>query len=227
MSVKLSLKYKIQKNEVGGKLISDRRYRTVAFAVFSLIFNLLYALYNGVLGIVSGSVWFVFSCFYYLILCGMRFSAVVNEKKDKVKKEYAVMRLCGALIIVMSLVLSAINYISMAQNVTLRYDEITMITIATYTFTKLIFAIVRAVKSKRDLSPIMSVIRNIGYCEVAVSVLTMQRSMLKSFGEVEKSSEIILNSFTGAAAFVFILILGIIMMKRGLSNGKIKNGRCL
>ncbi len=221
MAVKLSLKYKVQQNEIGGKVLSDKRYRAVVFAVLGLILNLAYAFYNGILGLINGSVWFVASCVYYLILSGMRFSAV---RKRSIKREYSVMRLCGVMLIIMSIVLAGINYISLSQNTASRYGEITMITIATYTFTKLILAIVRATKAKHDKSPIMSVIRVIGYSEVAVSVLTMQRSMLKSFGEAEETSSHILNACTGAGVCVFILILGITMMKRGISNGKIKNG---
>ena len=83
MSVRGKVKQRIEKNEIGNKVVNDRRYRTVTFAIFSLIFNLLYAFYNGALGLINGSVWLLAACFYYLLLGAMRFSAVIFEKKLK------------------------------------------------------------------------------------------------------------------------------------------------
>ena len=54
----------------------------------------------------------------------------------------------GILLMMLSLILIAIIYISMSQNIVTKYNEITMITIATYTFTKITTAIVKAVKQK-------------------------------------------------------------------------------
>ncbi len=46
------------------------------------------------------------------------------------------MRLSGILLILLSFVLSGVIYISISQNIAVKYDEILMITIAAYTFFK-------------------------------------------------------------------------------------------
>lgn len=83
-----------------------------------------------------------------------------------------------------------------------------MITIATY-----IVAIVKAIKQHKNPSPLLAVVRNIGYAEAAVSILTLQRSMLVSFGAMDKATIKLMNSLTGAAVCLFILSLGIVTIR--------------
>ena len=63
----------------------------------------------------------------------MRFSVVLFEYKNKSKSsadtEYFVMRLSGILLILLSFVLSGVIYISISQNIAVKYDEITYLDI--------------------------------------------------------------------------------------------------
>ncbi len=193
---------------------ADRKYRSVTFAVFSLIFNLIYAFYNGALGLISSSSWFITSCVYYLLLCVMRFLALLS------KKEHSYMFFTGVLLSVLSLVLTLIIYQNIDQNIVTEHGEIVMITIATYTFTKIIMAIIKAVRYRRKNTPVLTVLQNISCAEIAVSVFTMQRSMLVSFGEMDSTNSLILNAFTGAAVCFFTLTLGIILIKNSKKGFK-------
>ena len=87
-----------------------------------------------------------------------------------------------------------------------------MITIAAYTFFKIIMAIVKAVKQHKNPSPLLAVIRNIGYAEAAASILTLQRSMLVSFGTMNNTEAHIMNILTGAADFLYVLIIGMFFL---------------
>ncbi len=213
------------------RLRQDRSCRTITFAVFGLIFNFLYAFYHGALGIVNHSIWFITSCIYYLLLGTMRFTVIISNCNENPNREYAVMKLTGILFSILSLILSGIIYLSLSQQIAAKYGEITMITIATYTFTKIIMAIIKAVKYQKINSPLINIIQNISYAEVAVSIFTMQRSMLVSFGEMDPAKSIILNIFTGTVIWLFTLTLGIIMIKNSkkkdedLTHVKIKNFR--
>ncbi len=204
-------------------LSEDTHCRTVTFAVIGLTLNLLYAFYHGILGALTHSVWFGSMLAYYVILSVMRFFAVLIDSKNNIEKEYRVMRCNGILLVFLSIILTGITYISLSQNIANKYGEIVMITIATYTFYKITMAIIKAVKHRKDPSPVLFVIRCISYAEVSVSLFTMQKSMLVSFGEMNSSNVHILNVLTGAGVCFFILSLGIIMIKKGVeNNGKIK-----
>ena len=89
------------------------------------------------------------------------------------------------------------------------FHEIIMITIATYTFTKITIAIIGMVKAKRSASPVLKILRNISLADACVSIYTMQRSMLLSFPGMEAAEILLLNIFTGTAVWIVVLLLGI------------------
>ncbi len=194
------------------KIIKNKRQRLIYFSVFGLIFNLIYAFWNGRLGIISGSLWFIFSCFYHLVLGGMKFLAVIYETRVKNKNEVGVAKTIGFAVISLSLILAGILYISISRNRSRNFGTIVMITIATYTFSKIVLAIISAVKRDKSRSPILSAIDCIRYIEIAVSVFTMQQSMLVSFGGMKDNSAIILNYFTGTAIWIFTIFIGIYLI---------------
>lgn len=190
--------------------------------VFSFLINVLYVFYNGILGVINQSIWFIVMCAYYIILISMRFSIVLCEHKNKktlsTDIEYFVMKLCGILLVLLSIVLAGVIYISLSQNVATKYGEIVMITIAAYTFYKITMMIIRAVKQHKNPSLLFLVIRNIGYAEVAASVLTLQRSMLVSFGEMDIADIRLMNIWTGSVVWLFVLMLGIVMIIKGIKK---------
>ena len=202
----------ITKTETGKKIVSNQRYRIILSAAVAFAFNLFYAIYHCILGVLNLSFWFIAMCAFYGILATMRFSAVLYErthqKLSSDDTELFVMKLSGILLVVLGVVLAAVNYISLSQNIAAKHEEIIMITIATYTFYKITIAIVKAVKQRKKSSPLLKTIRNIGYAEVSASILTLQRSMLVSFGSMSAGKIHFMNAVTGAIICLFVLILG-------------------
>ena len=205
----------ITRTKAGKKLVGSQRYRIILSAAVSFVFNLLYAIYHLILGVLNLSFWFIAMCAFYGILATMRFSAILCERnRQKLPSddtERFVMKLSGILLVILSIVLATVNYISLLQNIAVKHGEIIMITIAAYTFYKITMAIVKAVKQHKNPSPLLKAIRSIGYAEVSASILTLQRSMLVSFGSMDNSHVHFMNAITGAVVCVFILILGLTM----------------
>ncbi len=211
------------------RAVRDSRERVVWTATLSLVLNLSYAVYHGVLGMQTRSWWFSALWAYYTILGVTRFAAVLCARRTHAAPasdiEYFVMRVSGLLLFLLGCVLAGVNYMSLREDLATRYGTITMITIAAYTFWKLALAAVRMVKHRRNPSPLLAVIRRINYAEVAASILTLQRSMLVSFGAMDTKTRELMNALTGAGVCLFIFMLGIQMIteKRGKKNGKIKD----
>lgn len=206
----------VTKSKIGNRLRNEQRYRVIFAATLCFFFNLLYAIYNGILSVLNHSLWFAAMCAYYIILGTMRFSAILCERKSNgtvsIQTEFFVRKLSGIMLTVLSVVLTGVIYISLSQNIAAKYDEIIMITIATYTFWKITMAIIRAIKQRNNSSLLLAAIRSMGYAEVAASVLTLQRSMLVSFGTMSDTKAHILNVATGAIVCLFVLVLGIAML---------------
>lgn len=187
----------------------------VRAAAVSLGCNCLYALYHGVLGLVHLSLWYLSLGAFYAILAVARFCALLSGRTRAGETATAsggfVMAASGALLLLLSVVLAGVLAISLSQHIATAYDTVTMITIATYTFYKITAAVVNRVR-RPGTSALSKVIRNIRYAEVAASVLTLQRSMLASFGTPEETPADWMNGLTGAAVCLFILSLGIYLM---------------
>lgn len=202
--------------KTGEKIISNQRYRIIMSAAIAFVFNLLYAIYHFVLGIINLSLWFIAMFAFYGILATMRFSIVLCERKRRETTSYDmekfVLKLSGILLAALSFILAEVNYISLSQSMITKHGEIIMITIATYTFYKVTMAIIKAVKQHKNLSLLLKVLRCITYVEVAASLLTLQRSMLVSFGAINDRQVSLMNAVTGAAVCLFVLELGVSMI---------------
>jgi len=150
LRIKQHIISRIERTETGKQLIREQRSQIILFAILSFSLNLLYAFYNGALGIINQSIWFITMCAYYIVLSTMRLSVILCEQKNKNISsndiEYFVMKLCGMLLILLNFVLAGAIYISLSRNVATKHGEIVMITIAAYKFYKITMTIIKAVK---------------------------------------------------------------------------------
>lgn len=182
---------------------TDRIFKT---ALLSLSINLVYGIYHGIIGLTSHSWWFITLCAYYTILSVMRFTVLLAGKKSHGN---FIKKLAGFMLIILSVVLSGSVLLSAIKDRGIVYHEITMIAIATYTFTKMTLGIVNLVKSKKNSSPTVKTLRNISFADAFVSIFALQRSMLVSFPGMEINEIRLFNILTGTAVCIIVFILGL------------------
>lgn len=199
--------------EIMGRIRTDRRFRMVARAVCSLIFNLVFAFYNGIFGALTGDRIFLATAVYYLLLGLMRFAAVLLNRKKSLPYALRAGRSIGLLLMLLSLSYPAVIWLSIRHQSAAVYGEIPMIAIAAYTFAKITTAAVTAAKHRHLRAPLVKALNAVRYAEVAVSLLTMQQSMLVSFGEMDAGTAVVFNGCTGAGVCLFIFTLGFFTWK--------------
>lgn len=200
--------------------------RIFQIAILSLVFNIAYGIYNGIIGFSSYSWWLITICAYYIILGVTRFGVLISEEKNKNDNtsNRFIMRFTGSLLIFLSIILAGTAYLSVESERGIKYNEILMITIAAYSFTKIILAIVNLIKARKNDSSIIKTLRYISFADALVSIFSLQRSMLVSFSGMPEKEIQIFNICTGTAVYIGVFILGIILI-RGNKNGKIKNSK--
>lgn len=191
----------------------DKALRINITTLFSTVINGAYAIGNLVLGIVGGSYWFITTGAYFLILCGMRVGCISALRSKNAKKIY-VGRLVGLLLIFLCVVLIGSIVLSDRLDVVSPVHKIIMIAIAAFTTAKTTMAIVNIVKVRNTGNPIWIAIRNISCADAAGSILTMQRSMLVSFGSMDVDTIRLMNLLTGIGVCILVLFLGIRLLKR-------------
>ena len=126
----------------------------------------------------------------------------------------------GILLLALNFALTGVILLTIAQDTARRYSEIVVISIATYTFYKIIMAVVNMVKVRKTQSPVLITIRNIGVADALVSVLTLQATMLASFQGKGGLDANRMNAITGMVVCVLILALGVSMIHYAFKNQK-------
>ena len=177
----------------------------------SLAVNFVYALGNCVVGFYTHSWWFITVGAYYAVLTVTRYSVlqVGRKAQGNYDTERFARRITGVLLVVLSFCIVGVNILSAIKDRGTDFHEIVMITIATYTFTKITMSIIGMVKAKHSASPVLKTLRNISLADACVSIYTMQRSMLVSFPGMGAAEILLLNILTGTAVWIIVLLLGI------------------
>lgn len=235
--IKFKVRPLVESNRFTRRVYRDYRYRTVLFTAFSFFVNLFYAVSNGIFGYINHSKWFGSLAAYYIVLSVMRFTAVWYERKisklndDKNRKihELVVYRNCGILLILITLAFGGAVILLLQSEGGKDYPGFLIFAVAAYTFYKVIISIVNMIKTKKFKSPLLATIRNIGYVDALVSLLSLQTAMFTSFGRGEELNHQMMNGLTGAAICMMILIIGIYMIytsgKRKRIVLQVENGR--
>ena len=142
----------------------------------------------------------------------MRFGIILSETRkysEKNENRLSFIRaFTGSMLIIMGIIMCGVVYISVINDVTKEHHEIFVITMATYAFTKISLAIVNFVKRKHISSPVLSLIRNIGLADAAVSLFSLQRAMLVSFPGMDEYEIMIMNACTGTTVWILVMLIG-------------------
>lgn len=207
------------------KWLSDPHLRINISLYGSLIWNCAFAIFQLGLGFYHGSFWFYSMSAYYVFLAAMRFFLVkhtrVYKAREQVEVETKKYCLCGWVLLVMNLTLAVIIFFMVYWNRTFVHHEITTIMMATYTFVTFTLAIVSMVKYKKYNSPVYSAAKAISLIAACVSILTLETTMLTTFGGDDMPLfRQIMISITGAIIVAFTIIVAIMMIVRGNKNLK-------
>lgn len=188
--------------------------RVLKSAALSLLVNFAYGVYNTVVGFVTHSGWFVAMGVYFIVLSVTRFSVLRVKRKahnDPDTEEFA-KKFTGGMLMGISVTLAGTVVLSAIKDRGVVYNQIVMITIAVYTFTKITLAIINLVKARKSDSSIIKTLRSISLADACVSVFSLQRSMLVSFAGMEAEQIRLFNILTGSAVSILVFLSGLYLL---------------
>lgn len=212
-------------NKFAKRWLEDVSLRVNVSLYGSLLWNTAYAVFQLALGFYHSSFWFYSLAGYYILLAVMRFFLVRHTSKhkigEKMREELVKYRACGAIFLVMNMALSLMIFFMVYWNRTFNHHEITTIAMAAYTFTSFTFAIINIVKYRKYNSPVYSASKAISLAAACVSMLTLETTMLTTFGaEMSLIERKIMIGASGSLISAFIVVLAIYMIVH--SNNKLK-----
>ena len=208
-------------NKYARRWQDDTHLRVNVILYGSLIWNALYGILQLWLGFYHHTFWFYSLGAYYICLGVMRFFLARHTTKyapgERMRSELKKYRACGIVFLVMNLAISLIIFFMVYWNRTFAHHMITAIAMAAYTFTALTTAIINVIKYRKYNSPVYSASKAISLAAALVSMLTLESTMLTTFGEGTMSAierKWMLGA-TGGVISVLIVTMAIYMIVLG------------
>lgn len=204
----------MNKRKFTASIINDYGFRAVTFSSVAFIVNIGYAIFNGVIGIVSHSIWFGALSLYYIVLSALKAYVLINAKRinkldgDQSMRKYRLYKNCGLSLIILSFALSGAVVQMALTDKGFKYADLMIYAAALYAFYKLTIAIIQFVKSRRHGRTINETLGLINLSDGLVSMLALQTALLAAFGD---GSSNIYNAITGAVVMTMIIAIGIYM----------------
>lgn len=215
----------LRRHRLMDELLCSFDKRTVLSAAVALTVGVGYGIFNGVIGILSLSVWYGALAGYYIILAVIRCGILLRHKKSKkfsdtteLKKAKAY-RNCGILLLPLNVALSSAIAQMIFDEKGFVYYGILIYVSALYAFIKIGTAIFNFIKAHKQKDPITESVRNLNLIDASVSILALQTAMLFTFSEGSMNISMA-NTMTGSAVSIFAFSIAIYMIIKG--NKQIK-----
>lgn len=227
------VKPQIMKNKYTRSIATDFRLRTIVFTVPGAGINILFAIFNGVMGIISSSPWIGSMAAYYILLSMIRSDAVKQSRKlinlseeERIKTEIKVYKRGSRLFLFMGIVTTGMVILLISSKGGKIYPGYMIYVAAMYSFYKIITSTIQIIKVGKEKSPLLTILRRIGYLDACVSILILQTAMFASFGDGRIEFEKLMNGVTGAVVSLLVLGMGLYGMKTAakLENKLVENG---
>lgn len=183
--------------------------KTLKSSSLSLLINIAFSAYHITFGVVTHSWWLFTVGVYYLILSIMRFVVLITRKNIQFITKFT-----GIMLMVLSIPLAGTVILAVVTDRGTVFHMIVMIAMATYTFTKVTLAVINLIRAKKHASQKVFMLRNISLATAAVSLFSLQRSMLVSFEGMTAFEIQIMNAATGSAVCVAVFVLGINLLQK-------------
>lgn len=224
---KASLKERLTKaahrTAVTARLCDDMRFRTMVFGSLSLMVNLFFVLTKALAGWRYSSAWLCALALYYLALSVTKALILRNSlhrKKEEtevsnMQHEWKIYRLCGILLLFMTMTLQGIIILIVEQGKTFTYRGTWIFVMALYDFYCLISSVVYMIRTRKKHTPVIVSVKTISFAASLVSMLMLQTAMFASFGSsLEIKKQQIMNIITGTAVCGILIFWGILMIVR-------------
>lgn len=220
-----------EKYEFTHSLMRNFGFRTVVLSIGSFALSVAFGAFNGVLGIMSKSIWYGALAGYYILLALLRGGVLLYHKRkhgvdDPAKNtqtQIKTYRNCGILLLVLNIALSVAIAQMIFDDGAFVYAGLMIYASAAYAFYKITMSIINIFRARKQDDLTVQAIRNVNLADATVSILALQTALLNTFsGEGVNIS--LFNTLTGSVVSLFTLGLGVFMIIKA-NKERIKNGK--
>ncbi len=181
---------------------SDYYFSTVFSSAISTLISIVFALYNGALGIVYQSWWHGLICVYYLLLATIRAILIGTRRKN----QKTIRMITYLLLLVMDVSLIGPIYVMVSGERSYTYGLIPAIAMAAYTTYRITISIVHFRKSRKKDKSLLFELRMINMTDALVAVLSLQNALIIANGGMNEEMRTLTAWTSGGIYLVIVLI---------------------
>ncbi len=213
---------------------SDYVFKTFAGSLLSFGVTVLFALYNGFLGIRLLSVWHGSICVFYLLLVLIRGIILLTERNSKAMGyserthgRYRTFVISVTMLLLLNLALICPIALMVKFEKPVNMGRIPAIAMATYTTCKITMASVHIYRQrrKRHNNIFVTELRTINLIDALVSVLTLQNTLIMvNRTKSDTDSMLILSAVSSAVIYIIIVVITICLFVSGIRKYRKTDG---
>lgn len=218
MKIVRSIKERVRSTRYGKMFLEQYGFKTVVFAVLSLIISVAFAVYNGVIGIIARSVWYGALSAYYISLVLFRGGVLIAARKCGKSgdgdarlvsiRQNKIHLASGAFLVIIAIAMGVAVTQMVMFSPPVVSGTITAITNAAYAFYKITMAIINMVKAKKYADPVSQSLRCLNFADACMSMVSLTVVLLATFGgEDDETFMLPMKACVGFAACVLVLAL--------------------
>ena len=188
------------------RLRKDYAFRTFVFAFMSLGSTFAFAAYNFFLGAAYVSAFHACLALYFLSLCGVRGAVFLTSRRttDELALARAHLAESAALFVVDAALIAPLAMMVIEQRPIVYASGIPAIAFAAYTTCKVVLAIYNYRKASKQASLGVRMFKCIGLMDACVSLLSLQFTLVHTFGDSGMLPTCAANSFLLWALLILI-----------------------
>lgn len=182
--------------------ISFLKKHPLTITWISTSWNLLYGIFLIFLFVTQSSWWYLALAGFFLTLGAGRFLAVSGRGRD-----CTVMRILAVMMTFLAVVIAGITHLTITGEINPVKNKILTIAQAAFVFGLIISAVINTILSHRKNQARMIMIRNLSLASALGAMLSLERTMLGTFGHQGAHFNMQMEAGTGMLVFILLLFL--------------------
>ena len=182
--------------------ISFLKKHPLTITWISTSWNLLYGIFLIFLFVTQSSWWYLALAGFFLTLGAGRFLAVSGRGRD-----CTVMRILAVMMIFLAVVIAGMTHLTITGEINPVKNKILTIAQAAFVFGLIISAVINTILSHRKNQARMIMIRNLSLASALGAMLSLERTMLGTFGHQGAHFNMQIEAGTGMLVFILLLFL--------------------
>lgn len=202
----------------------DRIFRASVNLQLVMVLNYLYAAYNLLTALQSGSVWLLSLGIYTLMLAIVRTDLTLSHHRGRKlpadalpRHESRCYRRVAWSLLALNVPIGGLTLLMVSgQSVSALPGHLIYLS-ALYTFVMMFLAISNLIRFRKFGSPILSAAKVLSLVAALLSLLTLQSALIDRFSTAQGSFRLMMTRLTGSAVYASVLIIAVWMLRRPLT----------